>query len=176
MTDVARIGRGLVDRIIDAIELVAGGFLAIATALTFVSVLLRYFFAWSIPDAYDLTSLLLGVLIFWGVAGAGYRGDHITVDLVWAALPEPIRRTIAIMADFVTFGCMAVFTWMMALKVIGTRADNIQTFDLRQPVWIYYALAWLGLAASVALLCVRLVRQFTAPQLLAPKSAAELVE
>ena len=36
---------------------------------------------------------------------------------------------------------------MFAEKVIGTRADHVGTFDLRQPVWIYYFIAWIGLAA-----------------------------
>ena len=80
--------RGPVDRFIDAIEVTAAGFLAVVTLLTFVSVLLRYFFAWAIPDSYDFTRLLLGIVIFWGMAVASYRGDHITVDLLWAASPS----------------------------------------------------------------------------------------
>ena len=48
------------------------------------SVLLRYLFTCSIPDAYDFGRLLLGILIFWGIAATSYRGGHITVDLVWA--------------------------------------------------------------------------------------------
>ena len=28
--------------------------------------------------------MLLGILIFWGIAATSYRGGHITVDLVWA--------------------------------------------------------------------------------------------
>jgi TRAP-type C4-dicarboxylate transport system permease small subunit len=56
--------RNRVERFIDAIELMAAGFLAAVTAITFVSVFLRYFFAWSIPDGYDFSSLLLGILIF----------------------------------------------------------------------------------------------------------------
>ena len=76
-----------VDKFIDLIEVTAAGFLAVVTLLTFVSVILRYFFSWAIPDSYDFTSLLLGILIFWGMAVASYRGDHITVDLVWGAMP-----------------------------------------------------------------------------------------
>ena len=46
--------------------------------------LLRNFFSVSIPDSYDFGRLLLGILIFWGIAATSYRGTHITVDLVWA--------------------------------------------------------------------------------------------
>ena len=76
--------RVYMDRFIDSIEWMAAGFVGIVAANIFVSVLLRYFFAYSIPDAYDFGRLLLGILIFWGIAATSYRGTHITVDLVWA--------------------------------------------------------------------------------------------
>ena len=83
---------GAVERFIALIELTAAGFLAVVTALTFVSVILRYFFSWAIPDSYDLTRLLLGILIFWGMAVASYRGDHISVDLLWGVSPPWAKR------------------------------------------------------------------------------------
>ena len=53
---------------------------------------------------------------------------------------------------------MATFTWMFAEKVIDIRAAGTGTFDLRQPVWIYYFVAWIGLASAVLLLVLRTVR------------------
>ena len=73
------------DRFIDGIELAAAAFIGIVAIDIFVSVLLRYLFNASIPDSYDFGRLLLGILIFWGIAATSYRGGHITVDLVWAA-------------------------------------------------------------------------------------------
>lgn len=175
MNDTA-IARTAVDRFIDAIELTAAGFLAAVTAITFVSVFLRYIFSWSIPDAYDMGALLLGTLIFWGMAGACYRGDHISVDLLWSVTPRRLQRAMDIFADLVTFGSMTIFCWMMAIKVVTTQSDHVLTFDLRQPVWIYYLLAWLGLAAAVALSGIRVVRLVAAPHLLARKTPAEMVE
>ena len=72
------------DRFIDTIELIAAFFVGIVAADIFISVLLRYFFSVQIPDSYDFGRLLLGILIFWGIAATCYRGSHITVDLVWA--------------------------------------------------------------------------------------------
>lgn len=168
-------GRGPVDRFIDAIEVTAAGFLAVVTLLTFVSVILRYFFAWSIPDSYDFTRLLLGILIFWGIAVASYRGDHISVDLLWSTVPPWAQRAMDVFAALVTLVAMTVFTWMFAVKVIGTRADHVGTFDLRQPVWIYYAVAWIGLGAAVLLLVMRTLRLVLAPERLAT-SAPPAVE
>jgi TRAP-type C4-dicarboxylate transport system permease small subunit len=169
-------GRSPDDRFIDLIEVTAAGFLAVVTLLVFVSVFLRYFFAWSIPDSYDFTRLLLGILIFWGMAVASYRGDHISVDLLWSAVPPWAKRLLDVFSALLTLVAMVVFTWMFTIKVLGTRSDNVGTFDLRQPVWIYYLIAWIGLASAVLLLVVRTVRLIFRPEKLTATHNMQAIE
>jgi TRAP-type C4-dicarboxylate transport system permease small subunit len=151
------------DRLVAAAERVAGALLAGIAALTFVAVALRYLFSTAIPDSYDLSRNLLGILIFWGIAVTSFRGDHITVDLLWGVLPGSARRALDLAATGFALVCMAAFAWAMALKVRGTWRSAEATYDLRLPVWPFYLLAWLGLLAAVLLLVLRLVRQFRAP-------------
>ena len=155
--------RAVADRFIGGAERVAGAFLAVVTALTFVSVVLRYIFNWSIPDSYDLSRNFLGILIFWGIAVTGFRGDHITVDLLWGALPPPGRRALDIAGTLFTLFCMAVFTWAMGAKVLDTLHSSEETYDLHMQVWPFYFAAWLGIAAAVLLLLVRFMRQLRRP-------------
>jgi TRAP-type C4-dicarboxylate transport system permease small subunit len=172
------ITRGLspVDKFINLIEMMAAGFLAVVTLLTFVSVILRYFFSWAIPDSYDITRLLLGILIFWGMAVASYRGDHITVDLLWTAVPPWAQRAMDVFSALVTLVGMTAFTWMFAGKVIDMRANHIGTFDLREPVWIYYLVAWIGLASAVLLLILRTLRLVFWPQTLQRSQQPQSIE
>jgi TRAP-type C4-dicarboxylate transport system permease small subunit len=151
------------DLFIAGAERLAGSFLAIVTALTFATVVLRYGFSISIPDSYDLSRNFLGILIFWGIAITGFRGEHITVDLIFGLLPPAGKRTLDILSTLFTLGCMAAFAWAMATKVLGTRADGETTYDLSLPIWPFYALAWAGLAISVLLLLLRLAGQVTRP-------------
>jgi TRAP-type C4-dicarboxylate transport system permease small subunit len=174
--DLGAYQRGPVDRTIDGIELAAAGFLAAVTVLTFVSVAARYIFSYGILDSYDFSRLLLGVLIFWGIAVASYRGDHITVDLLWGSVGPRLKRTLDVFSALISLVAMAVFTWMMATKVIDTYKENILTFDLRLPVWIFYCLAWIGLAAAIVLLVVRTIRLIFWPASLAPREGATGIE
>src|ERR1700732_3259750 len=89
---LARAQRNPMDRFIDTIEWLAAAFVGIVAVDIFVSVLLRYFFSVSIPDSYDFGKLLLGILIFWGIAATSYRGGHITVDLLWSAVGPQGKR------------------------------------------------------------------------------------
>ena len=88
----------------------AAAFVGIVAVDIFVSVLLRNFFNTSIPDTYDFGRLLLGILIFWGIAATSYRGGHITVDLVWAAAGPRGKRVIDVFATLVLLFVVTVQT------------------------------------------------------------------
>ncbi len=144
-------------RLIGAIERATGLLLALVTALTFVSVVLRYVFNWSIPDSYDLGRNLLGILIFWGIAVTGYRGEHITVDLVWNAVPAWARRWLARLDDFVLALAMAALAATLAMKALDTKASGEASYDLNLPLWPAIALAWLGATCGFLLAALRLL-------------------
>jgi TRAP-type C4-dicarboxylate transport system permease small subunit len=98
------------DRFIDTIELIAAIFVGIVAVDTFLIVMLRYFFNVGIPDSYDFGQLLLGILIFWGIAATSYRGTHITVDLVWAQVGPRWKRAIDVFATLVRLFVVTVQT------------------------------------------------------------------
>jgi TRAP-type C4-dicarboxylate transport system permease small subunit len=168
--------RNVMDRFIDGIELVAAFFIGIVALDIFVSVLLRYFFTLQIPDSYDFGRLLLGILIFWGIAATSYRGNHITVDLVYANVGERTKRFIDVFATVVLLFVVTVQTYTLFDKVVGTRADNVQTFDLRLPVWPFFLVAWLGDASAVLLIAIRTYRLIFHPELLGGQYQIKPVE
>ena len=158
--------RSRMDRFIDGIELVAAFFVGIVASDIFTSVLLRYFFSVQIPDSYDFGRLLLGILIFWGIAATSYRGTHITVDLVYANVGPKLQRFIDVFATLVLLFVVSFQTWTLFDKVLSTRADNVLTFDLRLPTWPFFLVAWLGDVSAVLLIAVRTYRLIFHPELM----------
>ncbi len=152
------------DRFIDGIELLAAVFVGLVAADIFVSVLLRYFFSVSIPDSYDFGRMLLGILIFWGIAATSYRGAHITVDLVWTAVGPKAKRAIDVFATLVLLFVVTVQTIMLFDKVATTRADNVLTYDLHLPTWPFFAVAWAGDVSAVLLIAIRTYRLVVSPE------------
>jgi TRAP-type C4-dicarboxylate transport system permease small subunit len=153
------------DRFIDGIEITAAVFIGIVAADVFVTVLLRYFGV-NIPDSYDFGQLLLGILIFWGIAATSYRGTHITVDLVWANVRPRWQRYIDVFATLVLLFVVAVQTYTLFDKVVSTYEANVQTFDLRLPTWPFFLVAWLGDVSAVMLIAVRTYRLVFHPELM----------
>ena len=168
--------RGRMDRFIDGIELIAAIFVGLVAADIFLSVLLRYFFSYTIPDSYDFGRLLLGILIFWGIAATSYRGTHITVDLVWTVAGPRLKRVIDVFATSVLLFVVTVQTGTLFDKVRITYDDNVLTYDLHLPTWPFFAVAWLGDVSAVLLIAVRTYRLIFRPEALGTAPSIQAVE
>ena len=139
----------LIERFCEAVDLVAGILLGLCTILIVISTAGRYLFSWAVPDAFDLSRLLIGACVMWGFASVAYRGGHIAVDLLWEAL----SRRWKVVLDVFAWATMLLFTVLLTVmtyhRVASAYASNEGTFDLRIPVWPMLGLIWLGCAASV---------------------------
>ena len=152
------------DRFINGIEWLAAIFVGIVALNIFINVVLRKFFSTSIPDYYDFGRMLLGILIFWGIAATSYRGSHITVDLVWSMSNARLKRFIDVFATLVLLFVVTVQTIMLFDKVRGTYNDNVLTYDLNLPTWPFFAVAWMGDVCAVLLIAIRTWRLIFQPE------------
>jgi len=156
--------KNLMDRFIDSIEWVAAFFVGVVALNTFTAVVMRKFFAVTIPDYYNFGQFLLGILIFWGIAATSYRGSHITVDLVWANASPRYQRLIDVFATLVLLFVVTVQTYTLFDKVVNTRADHIVTMDLQLPIWPFFLVSWIGDVSAVLLIAIRTWRLIFHPE------------
>lgn len=140
---------GTLGGVIVAIERIAGILLGFATLLIVASAIGRYGFARPLPDAFDLSRLILGVAIAWGLASLGYHGTHIKVDLLAHALPALLRRALNAFAWSVLLIFTALLAWKIAERVFDAYSGGDVTMDLRLPHWPFFAVIWFGIAAAL---------------------------
>jgi len=138
------VNKNVFDRIIDSIEWMAAMFVGLVAA----------------------NILMLGILIFWGIAATSYRGSHITVDLVWSLSNARLKRVIDVLATLVLLFVVTVQTIMLFDKVRGTYNDNVLTYDLNLPTWPFFAVAWMGDVCAVLLIAIRTWRLIFQPDTL----------
>jgi TRAP-type C4-dicarboxylate transport system permease small subunit len=143
------------ERLIGRVEGCAAAALMFITALTFVSVFTRYVFVKPIPDAFDISRLMMGIMIAWGIATCGFRDDHIQMDALWTALKPRGRRVLDLIATSASLLFMGLFTWTLARRVWIIYTSGEKTFDVGLPVWPFYLVAWVGIALAAILLVAR---------------------
>jgi TRAP-type C4-dicarboxylate transport system permease small subunit len=119
--------------------------------VTFVDVVARYLFNRPIRGAFEVTELLLLVLIFAGLPLVSHADEHVTMDFIDRILPG---RGAEYLARFMHAACAAVFfflTWQIWIKA-GRIAGYGDTTDvLRIPVgpFVYFMVAMIALTAIV---------------------------
>lgn len=142
-------------RILSATETIAAIFLLLIALLTSCNVLLRDVFSLTVPDWFDISRLLLGIAMFWGISLATYHAGHICVDAVWEMLNRANRRRMDVAASLATLAFLAPLAWMVWVKVATTGTQV--TSDLRLPLMWFYAVAAAGAAMAVILAGLRVL-------------------
>lgn len=145
------------ERAVAVIETIAAAMLGFITLLIVASAIGRYAMAVPIPDAFDVSRLLIGAAIVWGLASVGYRGSHIKVDLLAELLSPRTRRLVDIVAWTVLLGFTIVLSFKMFSRLMSAAASGEATFDLRLPVWPFLALILAGAVASILTVAARIV-------------------
>ncbi|XDA96967.1 TRAP transporter small permease [Sulfitobacter sp. LCG007] len=149
--------QNILERLSHGVEIVAGLIMGLVTILVVASALGRYLFAFPLPDAFDMSRLLLGAAIMWGFASVGYRGSHIKVDIVAEMLPLRRRRWIDAFAWSVLLIFTALLAWKMFGRVHSAAVSGEATMDLRLPAWPMMGLIWLGVLVSIPAIMTRLI-------------------
>jgi C4-dicarboxylate transporter DctQ subunit len=146
-----------IERAMLIVERIAAVMLGVITLLIVVSAIGRYLVAVPVPDAFDVSRLLIGAAIMWGFASVGYRGSHIKVDLFAEILSPRVRRITDSLAWAVLLGFAILLAWKMNDRMLSALKSGEATFDLRLPAWPFLALIVAGAAVSIVTIAARLL-------------------
>lgn len=119
-------------------------------ALTFVDVFMRYVVGDSIRGSFEITELMMVILIFAGLPLVSRKDEHVTVDLVEHALPTGVRRALRIVADLVCGAALLGMSWLMWRKAGEVVGYGDVTAALRVVLWPFvYFMSALALVTAL---------------------------
>lgn len=121
--------------------------------LTFVDVIARYIINRPVRGAFEITELMLLVLIFAGLPLVTHAGEHVTMDLIDRLLGARVRGLLNRLIELLCAGLMFFLTWQMLLKAGKIAAYGDTTDILRIPVgpFIYFMAAMIAVSGLVHL-------------------------
>jgi TRAP-type C4-dicarboxylate transport system permease small subunit len=119
--------------------------------LTFVDVVARYLLNRPIRGGFEVTELLLLVLIFAGLPLVSHADEHVTMDFIDRLLPDWLVAIWLRVMHAVVAGLMAFLAWQAWIKA-GKIAGYGDTTDVLRIVvgpFVYFMTAMLALTAVV---------------------------
>ena len=143
------------DRVVTVIEKVAGYALGFLAIITFTEAILRYGFQSHIPDGFVLGQMMQGIAICWGIATATYADRQISVDILYLAGTDRMRRFCDVVGYTVNWAFIAGFGYAITFKVFDILEAGEISNDLAIPIWTGYTLASLGIIGAVIMALIR---------------------
>lgn len=115
------------------------GFLA-ATVLmllmivTFIDVTGRYLFLAPLPGAFEMTEIMMAMLIFAGLPLVSRANQHVTVNLIIGLLSPKIRHFQRLITQIIMALVFGVMAWRMWIKAVEMLVQGDETAYLLIPI------------------------------------------
>ena len=121
--------------------------------LTFVDVVARYLFNFPLRGGFEVTELMLLVLIFAGLPLVSHADEHVTMDFIDRVLPEAGRRLLVRVVHAVCAAVMFFLTWQVWIKAgrIAGYGDTTDVLKITVGPFVYFMAAMILLTGLVHL-------------------------
>jgi TRAP-type C4-dicarboxylate transport system permease small subunit len=140
-------------RVEDTLGVAASAILLVMMLLTFVDVVARYLFNRPVRGAFEVTELLLVVLIFAGLPLVSYADEHVTMDFIDRVLgPRGAARCLR-GTHVISAAVMTLLTWLVWLKAdrIWAYRDATDVLRIVYGPFVYFMAVMIGLTGLIHL-------------------------
>jgi TRAP-type C4-dicarboxylate transport system permease small subunit len=140
------------ERRADAVLGIAASALLFAMmCLTFVDVVARYLFNSPIRGGFEVTELMLLVLIFAGLPLVSHGDEHVTMDFIDRMLPSRAVGALIRLVHALVAAMFFFLTWQMLIKAgrIAGYGDTTDVLRITVGPFVYFMAAMIALTALV---------------------------
>ena len=136
-----------------ALGIAASAILFCMMTLTFVDVVLRYGFNRPLRGGFEVTELMLLVLIFAGLPLVTHAGEHVTMDLIDRWLGARARNALTRLMEALSATLMFALTWFMWIKAqrIAGYGDTTDVLRIAVAPFVYFMVAMILLSGLIHL-------------------------
>ena len=115
--------------------------------LTFVDVVARYVFNRPVRGAFEVTELLLLVLIFAGLPLVSYGDEHVTMDFIDRFLRVRSRQMLVRAVHVVSAAIMFLLTWLVWLRAerVSSYSDATDVLRIAYGPFVYFMAVMIAL-------------------------------
>jgi TRAP-type C4-dicarboxylate transport system permease small subunit len=131
----------------------ASAILLVMMLLTFVDVVARYVLNRPVRGAFEVTELLLVVLIFAGLPLVSYADEHVTMDFIDRLLARGARARLVRGTHVLSAAIMGLLAWLVWLKAdrIWGYRDATDVLRIVYGPFVYFMAVMIGLTGLIHL-------------------------
>ncbi|NKB63664.1 MAG: TRAP transporter small permease subunit [Gammaproteobacteria bacterium] len=152
----------LVNRLISAFVVLGIVALIMMMGLTFLDVVGRTLFGRALTGTVESITLLMGILVFSGLAYTETLNKHVVVDVVQTLFSPPLKRFSQVLNLILGTFITAIMTWRLTLSAIVIFEDGETTMIWALPYWPVAIVMVIGLVLFLLVLLIKTIQSFVA--------------
>ncbi|MFM9888215.1 MAG: TRAP transporter small permease [Burkholderiales bacterium] len=123
-------------------------------ALTFVDVIMRYGFNASLRGAFEITELMMVILIYAGLPVVSRHSLHVTTDLIDRFLTPPVRRVFDVIGQLICAAVLFGAAWLIWVKAgkLADLGDTTAALQIKLAPFVYLMCALIFVTAVIHLI------------------------
>jgi TRAP-type transport system small permease protein len=127
------------------------------TLLTGLDVGGRYIFNLPLPGTFELTEVILSVIVAFGVVITTASDEHILVDALFVKLSSSAQRVLLVVAGVVGALVLGIMSWKGLEAALEAMQTHEATMLLNVPISPFKLVLFLGFFLSLIFLFIRIV-------------------
>lgn len=131
--------------------------LVVIMATTFVDVIGRTFFGRALVGTVESVELLMGILVFSGLALTEVNRRHIVVETFQALFPQPLKRLSVMINLVLAVIITALLARQLIIKTVEIFQEQEHTQILEIPYWPTSIIMSVGILLFLMVLLLRLI-------------------
>ncbi len=122
----------LIEKSVRGLAVIAGIAIIAMMLLTCADVFLRYFVNAPIEGSFDVTQMLMVIIVFFALGYCGWTGGHVVVDLLRDVISRRLLVALSVVVNGVGAAVMLAIVWQATLTAI----DFVRTGETPMTVLI----------------------------------------
>lgn len=126
-----------------------GALFVALTTVTFLGVVMRYFFNDPFIWLEEVQLALFLAMIYLGGGSAFRHGGHVAIDFLVNTFPKPVAKVVSYAVHVIVVGVLAYFAWYGAEQAASMAAISRDTNILKIPAALIYGTVPVGLVWAI---------------------------
>jgi len=134
--------------------------LFVLMAMTTVNTVIRKLGIGGIVDAFDMTGLLMILMVFCALAYQESGKEHIRVDMFVEMMPKVWKHIVNTFLDLLTVGALGYLSYAYFIDIIPTRRSGSASQVLKIPDWPFYIVVAISVALFTITVFLNMIDRF----------------
>jgi len=126
------------------LNVISSTLMIILMLMTVTDVVLRKWFGLPFSGSYELTMLMLSLIVLFGFGYANDYKEHVVIDIFYERMPYSLKKFCSILAITLSLVMTAVLTFVVFRQGLRLMASGGITFSLKIPLWPFAMIGSVG--------------------------------